>query len=429
MHKDEHFSLHDITKIEGHASLEVLLKSGIVEKCEFRVSENHRFFEEMCLGKSFSEIPLIVSRICGFCCSSHLNTAVKACENALGLEVSEQTKILREISMNMEHLKSHVLHLYMLVLPDYLQRESVLHFNEKEHKHIHDALDIKKAATDVLRILGARVYHTVNSRIGGFSLLPFQEDIEKASKELFKIRKKVLSAIELFSSFKQPVFERQTRYAALSSQKYELMQGTIKISDGAEIQEKDFLEHFEEKVIPYSTSKDFFYKGSEYMVGALARINLHREKLCAEPKKCIRDLKLKFPNHSPFFNNIAQALEMLQCIDSTIELLDSLKIRQEPLPKTLPKEGKGIGVCEAPRGLLFHSYSIGSDGLIKKADIVVPTSQNNRNTEKDLIDFIPSLLNLKKPEAELEIEKLIRAYDPCISCSTHFLKVKWKKLK
>lgn len=427
MHKNEHFSLHDITKIEGHANLEVELKAGIVERCEFRVTENHRFFESLVLGKNFEEIPLIVSRICGFCCFSHLNTAVKACEQALGVEVSEQAKLLRQVLMNMEHLKSHVLHLYMLVLPDYLGKESVLQFNEKQHQYIHDALEIKKAATDVLMLIGARPYHAVTVRIGGFSGFPSKSELEKARKLLARARRKIFEAIELFAHFKNPVFERETRYAALSGSGYELMDGDIKISDGTVIPEENFLGHFEEKVVPYSTSKEFLFKGSEYMVGSLARINLNQKKLCPDAKKAIKDFKLKFPNFSPFFNNIAQAIEMLQCIDSTLEILGKIKIRKEPLPKIKPSSGKGLGVTEAPRGLLFHSYAIDATGLVKKAEIVVPTSQNNRNTEKDLIDFIPRLLDLPKEKAELEIEKLIRAYDPCISCSTHFLKVKWSQ--
>jgi len=160
-------------------------------------------------------------------------------------------------------------------------------------------------------------------------------------------------------------------------------------------------------------------------VGALARINLNEKELCSDAKKSIKDFKLKFPNFSPFYNNVAQAIEMLQCIDESIKILREIKIREEPLPKIAPKENTGIGVTEAPRGVLYHSYSIGADGLIKKGNIVVPTLQNTRNIESDLKKFIPSLMHLQKEKAELEIEKLIRAYDPCISCSTHFLKVKW----
>ncbi|MDD5147831.1 MAG: Ni/Fe hydrogenase subunit alpha [Candidatus ainarchaeum sp.] len=432
MHGNEHFSLHDITKIEGHASLEVQLKDGFVEKCEFRISENHRFFEDMAIGRSFEEIPLIMSRICGFCCSSHLNTAVKACEKALGVEPSEQVFLLRELSSNMEFLKSHALHLYLLVLPDYLGRESALHFSGKEHQYIHDCLDFKKTATDTLNVLGARAYHTVNVRVGGFSKFPNAEELGHCMHDLEHLRKKAIETIELFAGFlPEKGFDRNANYAALSGKNYSLLEGKILFGSGTVIPEEKFLEHVEESVIPYATATQARFAQKEYFVGALARINLNQAELYHEPKKIIRDLKLKFPNTSPFYINAAQAVEMLQAIDSSIEILqilDRIKIRQEPLKKTIPKESTGTGVTEAPRGLLFHSYSIGSDGLIKKGHIVVPTQQNSKNIEADLKGFIPGLLSMQKEKAELEIEKLIRAYDPCISCSTHFLKVDWKRL-
>lgn len=429
MHSNEHFSLENITKIEGHAGLEVQLHNGFVEKCEFRIKENHRFFEDLALGKSFEEIPLVMSRICGFCCSSHLNTAIEACEKALGFEASEQTLLLRELSANMEFLKSHSLHLYLLVLPDFLGKESVLHFSEKEHQYIHDALDFKKVATDTLNVLGARAYHTVNFRVGGFSKFPEQGQLDSCMKDLEKMRSKAFQAIELFSQFVSgKIFERKTNYVGLVGRNYCLLCGSIQCSDGTVIPEENFLSHLEEFVVPYSSAKSAKFDGKEFVVGALARINLNEKELCSDAKKAIKDSNLKFPNFSPFYNNPSQAIEILQVIDSSIKILNEIKIRQEPLPKIVPKEKTGTGVTEAPRGILYHSYSIGSDGLIKKANIVVPTLQNTRNIESDLKQFIPTLLYLQKEKAELEIEKLIRAYDPCISCATHFLKVKWIRL-
>lgn len=426
MHSNEEFSLHDITKIEGHANLEVKLRSGIVEKCEFQVVENHRFFESLALGKSFEEIPLIMSRICGFCCSSHLNTAIEACEKALGIEASEQTLLLRELSTNMEFLKSHSLHLYLLSLPDFLGKESVLHFDKAEQEFIHRVLHLKEVATHALNVLGARAYHTVNVRIGGFSKFPSQKELEKLQRELEGLKHIALDTIELFAGFVSgKLFERKTNYVALVGKDYCLLCGNIQCSDGTVVLENDYLGHLKEFVLPYSTAKEAKFNGKEYQVGALARINLNEKELCSEARKAIKEFKLKFPNESAFYNNVAQAVEILQCIESSIKILSELKIRNEPLQKFSPRESIGIGVTEAPRGVLYHAYKIGADGLIKDANVVVPTLQNSRNIEEDLKQFIPMLLHLPKEKAELEIEKLIRAYDPCISCATHFLKVKW----
>ena len=426
MHDSEDFYLQNITKIEGHATLSLKLENKKVEKCEFRITESQRFFEDMVLGKHFSQIPLIVSRICGLCSSSHLITALESIETALDVIPSEQTLVLRELSTNGEFIKSHALHLYMLALPDYLGRESILEFSDKEHHFIHDGLDLKKAGTDLLAALGGRPHQTVNLRVGGFSKFPSKEKLDSARKSLEQARPKAIEAIKLFAGFaKKNPFERKTNYVALVGNGYCLLCGAIKATDGTVVNEGSYLEHLHEYVVPYSTAKQAKFNGEEYMVGALARLNLNSKEMYPSVRRLIKENRLKFPNESPFYNNVSQALELLQCIDHSLELIDKLKLRKESLQKIEPKTSQGIGVTEAPRGILYHSYGLNKEGFIDKADIVVPTLQNCRNIEEDLKEFVPALLSKPKAKAEYEIEKLIRSYDPCISCSTHFLKVNW----
>lgn len=428
MHKTGSFSIKEITKIEGHANLNVELRDGKVEKCELNIYEGQRFFEQLLVGRHYSQIPLIVSRICGFCNISHLSTSIEAIEKAFKVRPSEQTLLLRELAANAEFIKSHSLHLMLLVLPDFLGKESALDFDKKEHDYIHWALDLKKVATDLVKVLGGRVYQTVSIRPGGFTMLPKQSELDKLLSELKKARKTAFDAIRLFDSFKdQFPFERKTDYVGLVGSNYCLLCGQIHCSDGTIIAEEDYLKHVKEFVVPYSTAKQASFNGKEYQVGAQARINLNQKELCDDAKGIMKELKLRFPTNRIYYNNIAQSIELLHCIDACIETIELLQLRKESLSEIKPREAEGIGVTEAPRGTLFHHYNFDKKGFVKKADIIVPTLQNNRNTESDLREFIPTLLDLPQEKANLEIEKLVRAYDPCISCATHFLKVNWKK--
>lgn len=423
---NSHLFLKNISKIEGHAHLSLDVKKGEVKNVEFKVSENKRFFEKIILGRRAEEIPLLVSRICGFCSSSHCTTAIEAVEKAFEVEVSEQTDMLRDLLLNGEFLKSHSLHLFFLALPDYLGKESVLEFDKKQHKLIHLGLDLKKLGTEILQMVGGRAYHTTNELVGGFKKIPEKKELESLLPSLEQGRSKAEKAIRLFVKFK-PQFERETDYVGLVNKDYSFLAGDIISSAGVCIPEELYSMYLEEIVVPYSLAKEAKFAGKEFMVGALARINLNRQNLGRKTKKIIRKLKLPFPSHSPFLNNLAQAVELYQCIDSSIYLINEIKCRRENLKKIKPREAIGIGITEAPRGVLYHEYEFNKSGKIKNSNIIVPTQQNTRNIEEDIKEFLPPLLDLPKPRIELELEKLIRAYDPCISCATHFLEVDWKQ--
>ncbi|MFH1586869.1 MAG: Ni/Fe hydrogenase subunit alpha [Candidatus Diapherotrites archaeon] len=420
-------SLNNITKIEGHAHLNLKVRNNKVQNVQFIVSENNRFFEKMVLGKSYEDVPSMVGRICGFCSTAHIVTAFEAFEKVFKVENSIQTGLLRELLYHGMNLKSHALHLYMLVLPDYLGKESVLEFNKSQHELIHQGLRLKKVGTEILRLAGGRAYHTLRLRVGGFSKLPTMEELDYLHDLLEKGKKDANECIALFSKY-LPKFERKTEYVALVGTDYCFLCGTIASSNGIYVAENDYLKHLKEFVVPYSTAKSAKFAGKEYMVGALARINLNGSTMKQEVKNKIKEFKLKFPNESPFYNNISQALEILQSILASQEIIDELRTRlsNEKPVKFKVRAGTGVGVTEAPRGTLYHQYTLNSQGRVTDASIVVPTNQNNHNIEEDIRVYAPQLLKLPKPKIELELEKLIRAYDPCISCATHFLKVKWE---
>jgi len=427
MHKSGHFSIKEITKVEGHANLSVEMKDGKVENCELQIYEGQRFFESLVLGRSFSQIPLMVSRICGLCNVSHLNAAMESVEKAFKAEVSEQTKLLRELATNGEFMKSHALHLFFLALPDYIGRESVLDFNEREHKYVHWGLDLKKCGTEIVKLLGGRAYQTVAIRPGGFSIVPKKEQLSKVLELLEKHRQIAIDSVKLFASFAEQLpFERKTDYLALVDKNYSLTRGKLHSSSGLSVEEEEMLSFVHEVIKPYSSAKQVTLKGKDFRVGALSRINLNQDSLEPAARALIKDLKLKFPSDSIYCNNIAQAIELVHLIDSSIRIMQGIEPRHEIIKQPRPREAEAVGVTEAPRGTLYHHYAFDPNGFVKRANIIVPTNQNNRTIENDLKEFIPSLLELPQEKADLEIEKLIRAYDPCISCATHFLKVKWK---
>ncbi|MCX6798633.1 MAG: Ni/Fe hydrogenase subunit alpha [Candidatus Diapherotrites archaeon] len=421
-------SIKEITKIEGHASLDLELKEGKVEQCRLNIFEGQRFFEQMVVGRHYTQIPLIVGRICGLCNVSHLSTAIEAVENAFNAKVTEQTKVLRELATHGEFIKSHALHLVFLALPDFLGRESALAFNKEEMRFVQAGLEIKKAGTDIVRLLGGRVYQTASIRAGGFTALPKQKQLEALLPQLQKVRKDAIGLIHLFDGFgKKMPFERKTFYAAIAGKGYSFLEGPVRCTDGTLVPEQEAIKHIQEYAVQGSAAKQALFNKRPFKVGSQARINLNQQELHKEARKISRELATSLPSDKAHVNNLAQAIELLHCIDSAIEILNSLKVRKEQMAEIKTKEAIGVGVTEAPRGTLYHQYSFGADGYVKAANLIIPTQQNTRNIEEDLKVLVPQLLPLPQEKAEIEIEKLVRSYDPCISCATHFLRVNWSK--
>ena len=428
MHKDSHFSLKEITKIEGHTNLDIELRDGKAEKCELGIFEGQRFFEQMVVGKHYSQVPLITARICGLCNVSHLSTAIEAVERAFGVKASEQTMALRELATHGEFIKSHALHLVFLALPDFLGKETALDFTGEEHRYIHWGLDLKKAGTDIVRLLGGRAYQTVSIRPGGFTALPKQGSLEALLPQLEEARKLSVELLGIFGGLKEKFpFERETEYAAIVGPKYSFIEGEIQCTDGTRVPKENALSHVKEFAVPYSAAKHALFNGKSFKVGSQSRMNLNQNELHGSAKKAMSDLKIKFPSHKAYYNNLAQAIELLHCIESSIDIISGIKIRKESMAEIKPREASGLGVTEAPRGTLYHQYSFDANGYIKGANLVIPTLQNNHNIEEDIKALIPEIIGLPQEKAELEIEKLVRSYDPCISCATHFLKVNWAK--
>lgn len=416
--------LNHITKVEGHGKLSVKVEKGKVEDVKFSVFEGARYFEGLVKGRSYHEIPVITQRICGICSQAHNLCALMAIENALDVKVSKQTKQLRELLMNSSLIMSHVLHLYFLALPDFLGFDNAVDMASKYMKEVKRGLKLKALGNKMCALVGGREIHSLTTRVGGFYSVPTQEQLNDLAKELKEAKKDVEATVALFGKLKVPEFERKSNYISLFKKKnYPLTEGSLITFEGKKITQEKYKELIKEKVVNYSTAKQARVDDNEYFVGALARINNNRSELSLNARKAINKFKIKFPNFNPYMNNFAQAVEVLHLFDATIKLLSEIKIRDEELPEIKVKAGSGTAIVEAPRGILIHSYKLNSKGDVVEADIIAPTSQNCANIEEDIKQLLPGILHLKKEQVVLEIEKLIRAYDPCISCSAHFLEV------
>ena len=429
MHR-ETISLSQVTKVEGSASLDVHLENGKVIDVQFKINEFKRFYTRAMKGKSLAAIPQLLSRICGTCSNAHIMCAIECAENALGLIPSSQTMLMRELLMYGLMIRDHALHLYLFVSPDLFGKDAFLDLDEndpKEHQILHDAFELKAAGNFLSVIIGGRSVHAPYPTIGGFTHFPTQDEIKEAIEKLENIRPAALRCIDLFKKDSR-VLDRKTSYLALKGERFNFLKGRICSSDGECILEQNFRAHLERMVTDHSQATCYLYNGKPFLVGSLARLNVAKETL---NKNTLRDAKKAldiFPSTNIFNNNLAQAIEILHSIDNAIEILKNEKINPEPVLKISPREATGIGVIEAPRGTLYHKIAINDKGIVTSGDIVVPTGQNQCNIEADVKSLVEELFpKTPKEQIVLEIEKLIRAYDPCMSCAAHFLKVKWKE--
>lgn len=423
-------NVESVSRVEGHGDLVLDVKNKRIEKLQFRIPESPRFFEAMLVDRNYDEASHITSRICGICSVAHTSASVKATEKALGIQVSDQTIKLRKLVYHHENIQSNVLHVYFLAAPDFFGVGSVFPLIETNPEIVNIALRVKKMANDMVRVIGGRAVHPIRIVVGGFTKLPTIKEMEEMRSMLISTYPDLEKTLEVLKTVKIPDFERETEYISITNDyEYALYEGNIKSSDGWEISDQDYLSKINEKVVQHSTGKHCWASRESYMVGALARFNNNYDKLSDNAKKYARELGLKVPSYNPFMNNIAQFVEIVHCVDESIRLIDELLEEGLDEDKAMAdikiRDGRGVGVVEAPRGLLIHDYTYNGEGKITKANLIIPTNQNYANVEKDMEAFVPTIIDKSEDEIRLACEMLIRAYDPCISCSTHFLKVRF----
>jgi coenzyme F420-reducing hydrogenase alpha subunit len=432
-HDNFSFSLHQISKIEGHASLDVDISDGQLNSCRFYISDFKRFYTKAVEKKPALAAPLLLSRICGTCSNAHIMAALKAVESALGITVPQATDTRRELVNAGMYIRDHALHLIIFVLPDVYQVDSVLDFDETDpvqRAMLENLFLLKKAGNNLAIFAGGRAVHAPDMMVGGFSKPVDTTAIPELINNLTSIRPIAIELVKLFSSLNFKL-ERNNRFLALRGEADHfdyLKSHQLKTHDGNILKDTEYREHLEHVAIPYSQASGYQFDGADFMVGSLARVNLNLDQLHPKTKKSLaNELKL-FPSTNIYFNNLAQAIEIVDSIDRALELLTTGDLSHESAVKATVSTGDGIGIIEAPRGTLYHKAHV-VDNIINQYEVIVPTGQNQINIENDLKLLLSQLIgtDMDQHQIEHECEKLIRAYDPCMSCAAHFLKVKWIK--
>lgn len=426
---EQKISLNHITKIEGHAKLNLGIDNGVVTACELSATEGSRYFEGMVKGRKYFEAHEMTSRICGICSCGHIIAAIQAIEHALEYTPSEQTIELRKLLTLGERIRSHATHLFFLSLPDFLGYESAIAMAADYKKEIAMALRLMKAGNHMVKMVGGRDLHAVAATVGGWLSYPTPEDLASIKKELLAVKNDAISTVELFMTLKYPRFESECDYFSLKDEDgYPINDGYFAMKTKS-FEKNDYKKFLIETHKPYSTANFVVKDGKRYMVGALPRINNNSKLLSPDSKKLLNKAKAKLrfsiPSHNPFLQNICQAIELVDAIDTAVKICNSIKIVPEEVDKIPLRAGTGVGVIEVPRGTLWHEYTLDSAGTITYANIITPTAQNLLNMQEDIRFLVPTLLDKKKEEIIISVEKLIRSYDPCFSCSAHFLEVNW----
>jgi sulfhydrogenase subunit alpha len=421
--------VHHITRVEGHGNIVVDVQNGELKQCDLEIVESPRFFEAMLKGRPYGEASHISSRICGICAVGHATTSLRATEKALGLEPDLQTVLLRKLNFHGEILDSHVLHAYMLAAPDCLGVGSVIPLAKSAPDVVRRALKMKKLAGDLCAAICGRHTHPIAMTVGGFTHFPTAAELQTLRDRLDDIRHDVDATVELFQGLKFPGFERETEYIALrKEEEYCFIDGEIASTDGGRWPVEAYRQVTNEFMVPHSTAKRTHNQRPSYMVGALARFNVNHDKLHPRAQAAARALGLAPKVTNPYLVTAAQVVEIAHCVEDSIRLIDELLAMgvrwREPViaPR---KSGEGVGACEVPRGTLFHNYRI-ENGWIQEANCIIPTGQNLANIEADMRALVPTILDRSQADITLALEMLVRAYDPCISCSTHLLNVAFR---
>ncbi len=405
-----------IARVEGEGSVKYEIRSGKLTSLKLNIWEPPRFFEGFLKGRKFDEAPDITARICGICPVSHMATAIRAVEKAIGFTPSDEIIRLRKIMSLSQIAASHVVHLYVLALPDY-HRVPVVTGMEREVSRL---LRLKEVLNRVTGAFGGRALHPVAMMVGGFPKLPSRDTINALVDGLHSVREDVLETVTMVAGLEYPELETDAEFTALSGDSgYPITKGRISSEGGLDIDEDQYGSFFEERELVYSNAKRTVVKGrGAIMVGALARLNFNLAKMHEEAQKAAREAGFSPPVRNPYRNNMAQAIELVHCVFECIDLLGKVE-GKDHYAKPEIREGSGTAVTEAPRGLLCHQYHVNRRGVVEKANIVTPTAHNFLGLEENLKKLITENIDMPQEELAFRCEMLVRAYDPCFSCSVH----------
>jgi coenzyme F420-reducing hydrogenase alpha subunit len=427
--KNKTIKVDYLARVEGEGSILIKIKDETVTDVNFGIFEPPRFFEAFLRGRKYSEAPDITSRICGICPIAYQMSAVHAMEDAFGVKVTGQLRELRRLIYCGEWIESHGLHIYMLHAPDFLGFQDALQVAKDYPDVVKRGLQLKKTGNEIVSVVGGREIHPINVRVGGFYRLPTKKELNTLTEKLKWARDAALETVRWAAKFNFPEFEQDYEFVSLRHpDEYPFNEGRLVSSKGLDIDVKDYELHFKEEHVSHSNALQSVFKGKgPYFAGPLARFNLNFDKLSPIAKESAKEVGLLPEVRNPFKSIIVRSIETLYACDEALRIIGKYEPPDKSVVEIKPKKGIGFGCTEAPRGLLYHRYSVGDDGLIKDAKIVPPTSQNQRMIEEDLRSFVTANINLSKEDLTWKCEQAVRNYDPCISCATHLIKIDFEE--
>ena len=414
-----------LARVEGEGGILIRFKGQQVSEVQFRVFEPPRFFEAFLRGRRFDEAPDITARICGICPVAYQMSACHAIEDAFGVVIDGPIRRLRRLLYCGEWIESHALHIYFLHAPDFLGYEDAISMAKDHPAEVQRGLRLKKTGNAIVNLLGGREIHPINVRVGGFYKLPDRTAFSPLLEQLKWARDAALETVRWASTLPFPEFERDYEFVALRhAEEYPFNEGRLISSLGLDVAVREFEQHFVEEHVAHSNALQAARKeGGAYLVGPLARYNLNFDRLSPVVQQAAREAGLGPTCRNPFQSIVVRALEILQACEEALHILNEYETPAQPSVKIVPKSGSGYGCTEAPRGILYHRYSLDERGAILDAKIVPPTSQNQKMMERDLKQYVAANIGLQKDRLQWRCEQVVRNYDPCISCATHLVKL------
>ena len=415
-----------LARVEGEGALYLRIKADRVAAVQFKIFEPPRFFEAFLRGRNSTEAPDITARICGICPIAYQMSSVHAMEDAYGIKVEGPLRALRRLIYCGEWIESHVLHVYMLHAPDFLGYPDAIRMAKDHPEAVERGLKLKKVGNDIVTLLGGREIHPINVRVGGFYRVPARRELEPLAEKLKWARDAALETVRWAATLPFPEFEQDYEFVALRHpDEYPFNEGRLVSNKGLNIPVREYENHFVEEHVEHSNALHSVLKDrGAYHTGPLARYNLNFDRLSPMAQEAARSAGLGPKCLNPFQSIVVRSVETLYACDEALRIIGEYEPPEAPAVPFEPRASTGCGCTEAPRGILYHRYRLDKEGVILDAKIVPPTSQNQKCIESDLWEFVPKYLDLPHAQLQHRCEQLIRNYDPCISCATHFLKLK-----
>ena len=416
--------VHHLTRVEGHGNIKVRVTNGKLTEARWDVVETPRFFEVMLKGKHYTTAGILTARICGICSIGHCLASVRATENAFGIVIPEAGARLRLLAKHGETLQSHVLHLFFLAAPDFLGLPSAIPLKDLKPDAFALAARLKGLANRICDVVAGRTTHPVSIQVGGMARMPDKYLLLELKSQLETAIDDLSATVELFGTFEIPDFVRETEFVSLKGERsYPFIGGRMISTDGAEHAESDYRAMTNEYVTEDNTPKWCKLSRESFAVGALARLNNNYHRLHPKAKAAAVQFSLAPVCHNPLMNNVAQLVECVHVAYDSIRIIDELVDGGggETMAPVTPRAGQGVGAVEVPRGILYHDYEYDDQGRIVRANCVIPTTQNNANIHHDLPALVRQFTvpGMTDEKLELLCSMLVRAYDPCVSCSVH----------